>query len=130
MLEDENRRLKTIVADLTLENKVLRDVNSKKWRAFRRKAARREAGGGGACKGNTCFVPYAGLRVVRAFVKGPLRQLASNFCITDLWIHAGREKLRPTAQLFGGGQGFAEFHGGLIVCCGFHRLFRLKLQVS
>ena len=30
-LEDENRRLKTIVADLTLENKVLRDVNSKKW---------------------------------------------------------------------------------------------------
>ena len=30
-LEEENRRLKTIVADLTLENKVLRDVNSKKW---------------------------------------------------------------------------------------------------
>ncbi len=30
-IEDENRRLKTIVADLTLENKVLRDVNSKKW---------------------------------------------------------------------------------------------------
>ncbi len=30
-LEDENRQLKTIVADLTLENKVLRDVNSKKW---------------------------------------------------------------------------------------------------
>jgi putative transposase len=30
-LEDENRRLKTIVADLTLENKVLRDVNAKKW---------------------------------------------------------------------------------------------------
>lgn len=30
-LEEENRRLKHIVADLTLENKVLRDVNSKKW---------------------------------------------------------------------------------------------------
>jgi putative transposase len=30
-LEEENQRLKTIVADLTLENKVLRDVNSKKW---------------------------------------------------------------------------------------------------
>ncbi len=29
-LEDENRKLKHIVADLTLENKVLKDVNSKK----------------------------------------------------------------------------------------------------
>jgi putative transposase len=31
LLEEENRRLKHIVADLTLENKVLKDVNSKKW---------------------------------------------------------------------------------------------------
>ena len=30
-LEEENRRLKHIVADLTIENKVLWDVNSKKW---------------------------------------------------------------------------------------------------
>ena len=30
-LAEENRRLKTIVADLTLENTVLRDVNSRKW---------------------------------------------------------------------------------------------------
>ena len=30
-LEKENRRLKMNVADLTLDNKVLRDVNSKKW---------------------------------------------------------------------------------------------------
>ena len=31
MLEDENRRLKQIVAELTLDNKILRDVNSKNW---------------------------------------------------------------------------------------------------
>lgn len=30
-LEEENRRLKTMVADLMLDNKILRDVNSKKW---------------------------------------------------------------------------------------------------
>jgi putative transposase len=30
-LEDENRQLKTMVADLMLDNKILRDVNSKKW---------------------------------------------------------------------------------------------------
>jgi putative transposase len=30
-LEDENRRLKQIVADLTLDNHVLKDVISKKW---------------------------------------------------------------------------------------------------
>ena len=30
-LESENRRLKQIVADLTLDNRVLKDVISKKW---------------------------------------------------------------------------------------------------
>ena len=30
-LEDENRKLKRIVADLTLDNTMLRDINSKKW---------------------------------------------------------------------------------------------------
>ena len=30
-LEDENRRLKRIVADLTLDNTALKDVLSKKW---------------------------------------------------------------------------------------------------
>ena len=30
-LEDENRRLKVIVADLSLDNKILKDVVSKKW---------------------------------------------------------------------------------------------------
>ena len=30
-LEDENRRLKRIVADLTLDNTLLKDINSKKW---------------------------------------------------------------------------------------------------
>jgi len=30
-LERENTELKTIVADLTLENRMLKDVNSKKW---------------------------------------------------------------------------------------------------
>ncbi len=30
-LEDENRRLKQIVADLTLDNTILKDVVSKKW---------------------------------------------------------------------------------------------------
>ncbi|MDE5118206.1 MAG: transposase, partial [Trichodesmium sp. St2_bin2_1] len=30
-LEDENRRLKAMVADLMLDNTILRDVNSKKW---------------------------------------------------------------------------------------------------
>ena len=30
-LEEENRRLKTLVADLMLDNKVLRDVNAKNW---------------------------------------------------------------------------------------------------
>lgn len=30
-LEDENRQLKTMVADLMLDIKILRDVNSKKW---------------------------------------------------------------------------------------------------
>lgn len=30
-LDDENRRLKTMVADLMLDNKILKDVNSKKW---------------------------------------------------------------------------------------------------
>lgn len=30
-LEDENRRLKTAVADLTLDNRMLKDVLSKKW---------------------------------------------------------------------------------------------------
>jgi putative transposase len=31
MLEDENRRLKKLVADLSLDNQILKDVNSKKW---------------------------------------------------------------------------------------------------
>lgn len=30
-LEDENRKLKKLVADLSLDNMMLRDVNSKKW---------------------------------------------------------------------------------------------------
>lgn len=30
-LEEENRRLKTMVADLLLDNRILKDVNSKKW---------------------------------------------------------------------------------------------------
>lgn len=30
-LEDENRRLKQMVAELMLDNKVLRDINSKNW---------------------------------------------------------------------------------------------------
>jgi putative transposase len=30
-LEDENRKLKKLVADLSLDNMALRDVNSKKW---------------------------------------------------------------------------------------------------
>lgn len=30
-LEDENRKLKRIVADLTLDITVLKDINSKKW---------------------------------------------------------------------------------------------------
>jgi putative transposase len=30
-LEDENRKLKRIVADLTLDNVALKDINSKKW---------------------------------------------------------------------------------------------------
>ena len=30
-LGDENRRLKTMVADLMLDNKILKDVNAKKW---------------------------------------------------------------------------------------------------
>ena len=30
-LEEENRRLKHLVADLTLDNQMLRAVNSKKW---------------------------------------------------------------------------------------------------
>lgn len=30
-LEEENRRLKTMVADLMLDNKILKDVNAKKW---------------------------------------------------------------------------------------------------
>jgi putative transposase len=30
-LEDENRRLKNIVADLTLDNTMLKDITSKKW---------------------------------------------------------------------------------------------------
>lgn len=30
-LEDENRRLKSIVADLTLDNQALKDVLGKKW---------------------------------------------------------------------------------------------------
>lgn len=30
-LEEENRKLKTMVADLMLDNKMLKDVNSKKW---------------------------------------------------------------------------------------------------
>jgi putative transposase len=30
-LEDENRRLKRIVADLTLDNTALKDLLSKKW---------------------------------------------------------------------------------------------------
>lgn len=30
-LEEENRKLKRIVADLTLDNLVLKDINTKKW---------------------------------------------------------------------------------------------------
>jgi len=31
MLEEENRKLKTIVADLTLDVKTLKDINEKNW---------------------------------------------------------------------------------------------------
>ncbi len=31
MLKDENSRLKRLVADLSLDNQILKDVNSKKW---------------------------------------------------------------------------------------------------
>jgi len=31
MLEEENRRLKHIVADLTLDNRALKEINSKNW---------------------------------------------------------------------------------------------------
>ncbi len=34
-LEDENRRLKRLVADLSLDNVALKDVLSKKWRAHK-----------------------------------------------------------------------------------------------
>jgi len=30
-LEDENRRLKKLVADLSLDNQMLKEINSKKW---------------------------------------------------------------------------------------------------
>lgn len=30
-LEEENRRLKRAVADLTLDNQILKEINSKKW---------------------------------------------------------------------------------------------------
>jgi putative transposase len=30
-LEEENNRLKKLVADLSLDNQMLKDVNSKKW---------------------------------------------------------------------------------------------------
>ena len=30
-LEDENRRLKHLVAELTLDNRILKDINSKNW---------------------------------------------------------------------------------------------------
>ena len=30
-LEEENRRLKKAVADLTLDNQILKEINSKKW---------------------------------------------------------------------------------------------------
>lgn len=30
-LEDENRRLKQVVADLTLDNRALKEINSKNW---------------------------------------------------------------------------------------------------
>lgn len=30
-LEEENRKLKTLVADLTLDNQMLKHINSKKW---------------------------------------------------------------------------------------------------
>lgn len=30
-LEEENRRLKTMVADLMLDNRILQEVNAKKW---------------------------------------------------------------------------------------------------
>ena len=30
-LEKENARLKTVVADLTLDNRMLKDINAKKW---------------------------------------------------------------------------------------------------
>lgn len=30
-LEDENRRLKGIVADLSVQNQILKEINSKKW---------------------------------------------------------------------------------------------------
>ena len=30
-LEEENRRLKTLIADLMLDNKILKDINSKNW---------------------------------------------------------------------------------------------------
>ena len=37
-LEDENRRLKTMVADLSLDNQMLKAVNAKKWGALRSSA--------------------------------------------------------------------------------------------
>jgi hypothetical protein len=38
-LERENSELKKIVADLTLDNRMLKDLNSKKWRAWRNDGA-------------------------------------------------------------------------------------------
>jgi len=35
-LEAENGKLKTMVADLMLDNKILKDVNSKKWERLQR----------------------------------------------------------------------------------------------
>jgi len=40
-LEDENRRLKNLVADLTLDNQALKAINSKNWQSPRRRRARR-----------------------------------------------------------------------------------------
>lgn len=39
-LEIENSRLKRLVADLTLDNQILRDVDSKKWRRLRHGSAK------------------------------------------------------------------------------------------
>jgi putative transposase len=43
VFEEENARLKRLVADLSVQNQVLKEVNSKKWQARRRSDGQRNA---------------------------------------------------------------------------------------